>query len=98
MSNDVMDHVLTFASVIVPFVLALVQLIKKTVPNIPVNIIPGIGLVIGLLIGTAGYIFTDLDLTTRLWAGGVAGLAATGAYELVFKKREGVTKESDRKI
>lgn len=98
MSNDVMDHVLTFASVIAPFVLALVQLIKKTVPNIPANIIPAIGLVIGLLIGAVGYIFTDLDLTTRLWAGGISGLAATGLYELVFSNRQGVTKDTNRKI
>lgn len=97
MSNDVMDNVLAFASVIAPFILALVQLIKSTVPNIPKNFVPGLGLIVGLLVGAGAYIFTDLDLVTRLWAGGVAGLSATGLYELIFSDRKGVTKDSKTK-
>jgi hypothetical protein len=29
----------------------------------------------------------------RLWAGGLAGLSATGLFELAFNKRGGTTKE-----
>ncbi len=97
MSNDIMDHVLTFASVIAPFVLALVQLVKVTIPNIPKNIIPLSGLILGLLIAAVAFNFTDLDLTTRLWAGGIAGLSATGLYETIFSNRKGVTKSDDTK-
>ncbi|WP_429351688.1 holin [Paenibacillus sp. 4624] len=87
-----MEVVLTFASVLAVFVLAGVQFVKKTV-NIPANIVPAVGLVLGLLIGMASYPFTSLDLTLRLWAGGLAGLSATGLFELAFSKRPGTTKD-----
>ncbi|SEQ11509.1 hypothetical protein SAMN04487883_10344 [Bacillus licheniformis] len=37
---------------------------------------------IGLLIGAAAYPFTDLELVLRLWSGGLAGLTATGLFEI----------------
>lgn len=92
MDNQNLTNVLAFASVIAVFVLAGVQFVKKTV-KIPNNVLPVIGLVIGLLIGAAAYPFTDLDLTLRLWAGGLAGLSATGLFELAFSNRSGTTKE-----
>lgn len=91
MNNEVLTTVLAFASALAVFVLALVQLVKKTV-NMPVNIVPLVGLVIGVLVGVAAYPFTDLDLTLRIWAGGIAGLSATGLFELVFSDRKGTTK------
>lgn len=91
MENQVLDSVLTFASVLAVFVLALVQLVKSTV-NVPKNIVPVIGLVVGLVVGAAAFPFTDLELVLRLWAGGIAGLSATGLFELAFNKREGRTK------
>ncbi|OMD92977.1 holin [Paenibacillus odorifer] len=92
MQNEVLNNVLTFATLISVFVLALVQLVKTAV-NVPKNLLPFIGLVIGLVIGAAAYPFTDLDLTLRLWGGGLAGLSATGLFELAFKDRPGTTKE-----
>lgn len=92
MDNQVLDNVIAFASVLAVFVLALVQLVKKSV-NVPKNILPLIGLLIGLAVGAVAYPFTDLDLTLRLWAGGLAGLSATGLFELAFNKRAGTTKE-----
>ncbi|MGF6356752.1 hypothetical protein ABIE27_004676 [Paenibacillus sp. 4624] len=92
MDNQTLEVVLTFASVLAVFVLAGVQFVKKTV-NIPANIVPAVGLVLGLLIGMASYPFTSLDLTLRLWAGGLAGLSATGLFELAFSKRPGTTKD-----
>ncbi|MGG1613528.1 holin [Paenibacillus phoenicis] len=86
-----MNNVMAFASVLSVFVLALVQLVKTTV-NLPKNIVPLIGVVIGILVGAAASPFTDLDLVLRLWAGGVAGLSATGLFELGFNRREGNTK------
>ncbi|MCF7753388.1 holin [Paenibacillus xylanexedens] len=87
-----MEAVLTFASVLAVFVLAAVQLVKNTV-KMSSNIVPIVGLLIGLLIGAAAYPFTTLDITLRLWAGGLAGLSATGLFELAFSKRPGTTKE-----
>ncbi|WP_342547640.1 holin [Paenibacillus sp. FSL P2-0089] len=89
---EVLNNVLAFATLISVFVLALVQLVKTTV-NVPRNLLPWIGLIIGLLIGWAAYPFSDLELTLRLWGGGLAGLSATGLFELVLSNRPGSTKE-----
>lgn len=89
---DALNNVLAFATLISVFVLALVQLVKTTV-SVPKNLLPWIGLVIGLLIGCAAYPFSDLELTLRLWGGGLAGLSATGLFELVLSNRPGNTKE-----
>ena len=86
-----LNDVLTFASVLVPIVLALVQLVKTTV-KLPKNYIPLIGFIIGIVIGGLAQPFTELNLVARLWAGGFAGLASTGLFEMAFNKREGYTK------
>ncbi|ALA55078.1 holin [Shouchella clausii] len=90
-----MKEVLLFATVLAPIVLALMELVKKTV-DLPVNLLPLITLVIGLLVGAAASPFTDLDIVLRLWAGGFAGLSATGLFELV-KERTGTTKGGNNK-
>ncbi len=92
MDNQNLNDVLAYASVLAVFVLAVVQLVKNTV-NLPRNLLPMIGLLIGLLVGAIAYPFTYLNLTLRLWAGGLAGLSATGFFELAFNKRGGGTKE-----
>lgn len=92
MDNQNLTEVLAFASVLAVFVLALVQLVKTTV-NVPKNLLPMMGLVVGLVVGALASPFTDLDLTLRLWSGGLAGLSATGLFELAFNKRDGSTKE-----
>lgn len=92
MNNQNLTDVLAYASVLAVFVLAVVQLVKNSV-NVPKNLLPLIGLVIGLLVGAAAYPFTDLELVLRLWAGGLAGLSATGLFELAFSNRSGTTKE-----
>ncbi|OME67730.1 holin [Paenibacillus odorifer] len=91
-TREILDDVMAFASILAVFVLALVQLVKNSI-NIPHNAVPTIGLLIGLLIGAAAYPFTELDIVLRLWAGGLAGLSATGLFELAFKDRPGTTKE-----
>ncbi|MFL6977009.1 holin [Bacillus inaquosorum] len=85
-----MQDVLIFATVLAPILTALVQLVKKTV-KLSTNVIPALSFVIGIGLGAVAYPFTDLDLVLRLWAGGFAGLAATGLFEL-GAKREGTTK------
>lgn len=82
-----MQDILIFATILSPIILGLVELVKRT-SGIPVNFIPLVALVIGILVGYAGSIFTDLDLVHRLWAGGLAGLAATGLFELVTNRKE----------
>lgn len=86
-----MAVVLVFAAILAPIITALVEMIKKAV-NMPINFVPVLALLVGLLIGFAAQPFTDLDYVNRLWAGGLAGLAATGLFEIV-KQRDGNTKE-----
>ena len=88
-----MTEILFFASIIAPIVMALVEVIKKAVPT-PVNLIPFIALVVGVIVGAAAYPFSDLELVMRLWSGGLAGLAGTGLFELI-KQRDGYTKEDE---
>lgn len=87
---DNMQVVLAFASTLSVMIFALVQLVKNSV-TIPKNLVPAVGLIIGLLIGVVAYPFTELNLTMRLWSGGLAGLSATGLFELVLSKRLGKT-------
>lgn len=79
-----MEELLLFASILAPIVLALVQLLKKTVTeDHKLNyLLPVSALLVGLLVGLAATPFTDLDWSMRLWAGGIAGLAATGLFEI----------------
>jgi len=86
-----MEQVLLFATVLLPIVTALVELVKKTV-KLPKNYLPLISVILGLIVGAVAYPFTDFELVLRLWAGGLAGLAGTGLFELV-KKRDGMTKD-----
>ncbi|WP_046213108.1 holin [Paenibacillus wulumuqiensis] len=90
---ELFNDVLTFASTLAVIILALVQMVK-TALTIPKSLVPVIGMVIGLLIGAAAYPFTELDLVARLWAGGLAGLSATGLFELAFNPKNGTTRES----
>ncbi|AIQ61070.1 holin [Paenibacillus borealis] len=85
-NSELFDNVLAFASILAVVILALVQLIKNNT-RLSRNVIPFVGLGIGLLVGAAAYPFTDLDITLRLWAGGLAGLSATGLFELAFNNR-----------
>ena len=77
------------ATLISPVVLALVELVKRTV-NLPKKYLPLLALALGLFVGGLSFPLTDLDLAMRLWAGGLAGLSATGLFEL-SKNREGTT-------
>ncbi|EME75209.1 hypothetical protein CHCC20335_1870 [Bacillus paralicheniformis] len=52
---------------------------------------PAVSFVLGIAFGAVAYPFTDLDPVLRLWAGGFAGLAATGLFE-IGAKLEGTTK------
>ncbi|QTD40660.1 holin [Sporosarcina sp. Te-1] len=85
-----MTEVLTFATVLMPIVLGIVQLAKNTV-NIKNNMVSLVAFVLGLAVGAVAAPFTDLDPVLRLWAGGLAGLSATGLFELL-DQQDGYTK------
>ncbi|WP_349408244.1 holin [Pseudalkalibacillus sp. SCS-8] len=76
-----MEQVIMFASVMTPIVTGLTEVAKRTflIPKRFVNIF---SLMIGLVVGLLAFPLTDLDWTLRTWAGTMAGLAATGLYEV----------------
>ncbi|WP_085523841.1 holin [Tuberibacillus sp. Marseille-P3662] len=88
-----MNEILTFATIVLPIVTAVTELIKRTV-SVPKNFVPLIALVTGLAIGYAATPMTNIDWVLRLWGGGIAGLSSTGLYEIAFNKREGKTKQN----
>jgi small-conductance mechanosensitive channel len=94
MNNAILTQVLSFASILAVFVMSIVQLVKTTL-NINKNFVPLVGVLAGLLIGVVAYPFTEMDLVLRLWSGGLAGLSATGLFELAFNKRDGNTKDKE---
>jgi hypothetical protein len=85
-----MTEVLIFATVIAPIILGVVELIKRSASDsLNKNYIPLIAFAVGIFIGFAAQPFTDLDLALRLWAGALAGLSATGLFELGNNRKEG---------
>lgn len=85
-----MLDVLILATILLPIIVAVVELAKKSV-NIKKNYVPLIAVVLAVMIAAAAYPFTELNLVMRLWAGLLAGLASTGLFEIT-KYREGFTK------
>jgi Bacteriophage A118-like holin, Hol118 len=87
-----MEQVLLFATLLLPVVTAMVEMVKNTI-NLRKNFVPVISLVLGLGLAAVAYPFTELPLDLRLWAGAFAGLASTGLFELALNPRQGSTKE-----
>lgn len=85
-----MLNVLILATILLPVIVAVVELAKKTV-NIKKNYIPLIAVILAMVIAALAYPFTDLNIVMRLWAGLLAGLSSTGLFEIA-KYREGFTK------
>jgi hypothetical protein len=81
-----MTAILAFATILLPIVTGVTQLFKQTI-SMSKNLVPIVALGIGLLIGWLAAPLTDLDWILRLWAGGFAGLASTGLFELAFNPR-----------
>jgi hypothetical protein len=76
-----------FSSLLAPLVTAIMELLKRTFP-IPKKYIPISSFFVGLLIGILASPLTEMDAELRLWSGGIAGLAATGLYEIGKKGKK----------
>lgn len=86
-----MTAILLLASIIAPVTLGVIEVIKQAF-NVKKNILPLLGIIVGLAIGFLAAPISDIDLYLRLWVGGLSGLSTSGLYELT-SKREGTTKE-----
>ncbi|HSW62353.1 MAG TPA: holin [Dissulfurispiraceae bacterium] len=76
-----MNDVLAFATVILPVVVALVEVVKRSL-HLDTRYAPVVALLLGAVIGVAAYPFTDFGLVERIWAGSLAGLGAMGLFDL----------------
>jgi len=82
-----LEQVLMFSTLLAPLVTAMMELLKRTFP-IPKKYIPIISFFVGLIIGLLAAPVTEMNVQLRLWSGGIAGLAATGLYEIGKKSRK----------
>jgi Bacteriophage A118-like holin, Hol118 len=82
-----LEQVLMFSSLLAPLVTAMMELLKRTFP-IPKKYIPITSFFMGLMIGLLAAPVTEMNVELRLWSGGIAGLAATGLYEIGKKSKK----------
>ncbi|MCM8901338.1 hypothetical protein KVG29_08905 [Caldicoprobacter algeriensis] len=83
------EQVLLLVSVLTPIVAGIVELIKHVGLN--TKYAPLMAVAVGVALA-ALYTFGSIELSMRLWAGVLAGLAASGFYSNVkeqIKKAEG---------
>lgn len=88
-----MESILAAASVIGAIVVGATQMIKQT--SINNKWLPFLNVLLGVIIG-AGYAlsFLPTEVIVYAWAGGLAGMAAGGFYDL---KSNGVALNNERK-
>ena len=79
-----MSETLLFATLLSPVVVGLVEVAKQTF-KLGTQYAPITALALGVLVGIAASPFTEMDLLLRAWAGGLAGLASMGLFDL-YKK------------
>jgi hypothetical protein len=93
MENSI-TQLLIVALAIVPFCNGIVQVVKTSI-NIPKNFIPLVSIVSGVVVGGIFTLITkDYTLTQLLIAGGVAGMASCGVYDIVVPNKAIENKET----
>lgn len=82
--NNVITQLLVVALAIVPFVNAVVGLIKKSFINLKSNFYPIISVVVGIVLGALFAFLPDVhySLSQMIIAGVIAGMASCGVYEI----------------
>ncbi|MDT2848752.1 holin [Vagococcus carniphilus] len=88
-----MEQILFAASIIGSIVCGATQMIKKTTINN--KFLPFLNVLIGIIIGLGWALsFDQSELIVYVWAGGLAGMAAGGFYDL---KANGVALNNEKK-
>lgn len=75
-----MVEILAMASAIAAVTSGVVQAIKMT-ELVDKRYMPLMAIIVGMLLGLLAT-FMDIDFISRLWAGGISGLASVGLFEL----------------
>ncbi len=74
------EQILLLVSILTPIIAGIIELLKQAGLN--TKYAPIAAVLIGIALGIF-YVFGDIELAIRLWAGGLAGLAASGFYSNV---------------
>ncbi|UUI41194.1 holin [Oceanobacillus oncorhynchi] len=86
-----MQEILVLATLLAPIITGVVQALKVGF-TIKKNLLPFVAVITGILLGYMAWPFSDIEAVSRVWAGGMAGLASVGLFEL-GNQRQGETKE-----
>jgi len=86
-----MTEILAMATVITPIVSGVVEAVKRAT-SVNDNLLPIVAILIGVILGTLATFVVDIDIASRIWAGGISGLAATGLFELGKNVKDEVRK------
>jgi hypothetical protein len=83
MNNDI-TQLLVIAYAIVPFVNGLVGLVKKSFPKMQSNFVPLIAFAVGIVLGAVFAFMPNVsyNLVQMVMAGGIAGMASCGVYQI----------------
>ncbi|AGK52047.1 holin [Bacillus sp. 1NLA3E] len=86
--NSEITQLLIIAYAIVPFVNGLVGLVRKSIPSLKSKFIPLISFAIGICLGFfLSYLpNVEYSIAQMFLAGGIAGMAACGVYEITNVK------------
>lgn len=88
LDQKLVEQVMLLASFLVPIITALIQVIKKSLNDIPKKHLPALSVLLGIILGMLSFSFTDLETVLRIWAGAFAGLSAVGLFEIVKNTKE----------
>lgn len=69
------------ATVLVAIITAVTEVVKRAV-TIPVRYLPLVSMVIGVIVGLATMPLNDYSIYVLIWSGAIAGLAASGLFDL----------------
>ena len=81
-TKEMLFQLTIFITILTPIVTGVVEALKKTFPNIPVNYHTLLAVVVAIGLSSLGWIFTDLPAVYRLWGGLFAGLSAAKVYDI----------------
>lgn len=85
--------VLTFAGTLAVIVGIVMEVVKKSSPELNKRYIPLMAIVLGVGVGSIAGYFTDLPLEPRLWSGFFAGAIASGLFDGAKSVKNLVTKK-----
>lgn len=88
LDQKLVEQVMLLASFLIPIITALIQVVKKSLNDIPKKHLPALSVLLGIILGILSFSFTDLETVLRIWAGAFAGLSAVGLFEIVKNTKE----------